>query len=153
MTIDERLMSLGFILPSPPKPVAAYIPAVLIDNWVYTSGQLPFENGVLKFQGKLGRDVTINDGYSAAQICLINALSAIKAVSGNLDKIERIVKVVGFVNSAADFTQQPAIINGASELLKQLFGEKGEHARSAVGVAELPLNASVEIEMIVKLSH
>lgn len=151
MTIEEKLKALGLTLPQTPKPVAAYIPAIQVDNMVYTSGQLPVIAGELKFKGKLGREITKEKGYEAAKICALNALSAIKSVIGDLDRIEQIVKVVGFVASAEGFTDQPAVINGASEFLKELFGEKGAHARSAVGMAELPLGASVELEMIVKV--
>jgi len=149
MTIEEKLNSMGFTLPQTPKPVAAYIPAVHIDNLVFTSGQLPIVAGELKFKGKLGKEVTKEQGYEAARICTLNALSAIKSVLGDLDRIEQVVKVVGFVASANGFTEQPAVVNGASEFLKELLGEKGVHARSAVGMAELPLGASVELEMIV----
>lgn len=151
MTIEEKVQSLGLTLPQTPKPVAAYIPAIQVDNLVYTSGQLPVVAGELKFKGKLGREITKQQGYQAAKICALNALSAIKSVIGELDRIEQVVKVVGFVASAEGFTEQPAVVNGASELLKQLFGDQGAHARSAVGMAELPLGAAVELEMIVKV--
>lgn len=151
MTISDKLKSLGFTLPTTPKPVAAYVPAVLVDNFVYTSGQLPIVNGQLQYQGKLGSEISKEQGYEAARICALNALSAIASIIGDLDHISRVVKVVGFVASAPGFTEQPAVINGASEFLKQLFGENGAHARSAVGVAELPLGAPVEIEMIVQV--
>ncbi len=151
MTIEQKLNSLGLTLPQTPKPVAAYIPAIQVDNMVYTSGQIPVVTGELKFKGKLGREISQEQGYEAAKICAINALSAIKSVIDDLDRIEQIVKVVGFVASTDGFTDQPAVINGASEFLKELFGEKGAHARSAVGMAELPLGAAVELEMIVKV--
>ena len=151
MTIEQKLTSLGLTLPQKPKPVAAYIPAIQVDNMVYTSGQIPVVAGELKFKGKLGREISKEQGYEAAKICALNALSAIKSVIGDLDRIEQIVKVVGFVASAEGFTDQPAVINGASEFLKELFGEQGAHARSAVGMAELPLGAAVELEMTVKV--
>lgn len=151
MTIEEKLKSLGSILPQTPKPVAAYIPAIQVNDMVYTSGQIPLVAGELKLKGKLGREISKEMGYQAAKICALNALSVIKSVIGDLDRIEQIIKVVGFVASAEGFTEQPAVINGASEFLKELFGEKGAHARSAVGVAELPLGAAVELEMIVKV--
>ena len=151
MKIEERLEMLGMSLPETPKPVAAYIPAIQVDNLVFTSGQLPMIRGKLKFSGKLGRDITKEQGYEAAKICALNALSAVKSVIGNLDRIEQIVKVVGFVASADGFIEQPAVVNGASEFLKEVFGEKGVHARSAVGMAELPLGAAVELEMIIKI--
>jgi enamine deaminase RidA (YjgF/YER057c/UK114 family) len=151
MKVEQKLNSLGLSLPQTPKPVAAYIPALQINDLVFTSGQLPMVTGQLKFKGKLGKEITKEQGYEAAKICALNALSAIKSVVGDLDRIEQVVKVVGFVASAEGFTEQPAVVNGASEFLKELLGENGAHARSAVGVAELPLGAAVEIEMIVKV--
>jgi len=150
MTVEEKLKSLGLTLPQTPKPVAAYIPAIQVNDMVYTSGQLPIVEGELKFKGKLGREISKEQGYEATKICALNALSAIKGIIGDLDRIEQVVKVVGFVASAEGFIEQPAVVNGASEFLKELFGEKGAHARSAVGMAELPLGAAVELEMIVK---
>lgn len=151
MGIEAKLKTMGLELPAAPKPVAAYVPAVKVDNFVYTSGQIPFVNGELKFKGKVGKDLTEAEAYEAAKVCVLNCLSVIKAEIGDLDRIERIVKVAGFVNSAAGFSMQPKVINGASELLGQLFGEKGQHARSAVGVNELPLDAACEVELIVKI--
>ena len=151
MTVADKLKSLGITLPPTPKPVAAYVPAVQVDDLVFTSGQLPIVNGQLQFKGKLGEEITKEQGYEAAKICALNALSAIQSVAGELNCIEQVVKVVGFVASAEGFTEQPAVVNGASEFLKELFGEKGAHARSAVGMAELPLGAAVELEMIVKV--
>ncbi len=151
MTTAEKLKLMGLSLPPTPKPVAAYVPAVRVNDLVFTSGQLPIVNGQLQFKGKLGKEITKEQGYDAAKICALNALSAIQSVAGELNRIEQIVKVVGFVASAEGFTEQPAVVNGASEFLKELFGEKGAHARSAVGMAELPLGAAVELEMIVKV--
>lgn len=151
MDWEKKLQQLGIELPATPKPIAAYIPAIEIGNIVYTSGQLPIVRGELKYSGKLGKDLNVEQGYEAAKICVLNGLSAVAGVTGSINKIEKIIKVVGFVNSAADFTQQPAVINGASEFLRELMGEKGVHARSAVGVAELPLNAAVEVEIIVSI--
>ncbi len=151
MTLSERLKSLGITLPATPKPIAAYVPAVVADNFVFTSGQLPIVNGQLQYRGKLGSEITKEQGYEAAKICALNALSAIASVIGDLDRVSKAVKVVGYVASAPGFTEQPAVVNGASDLLRQLFGENGAHARSAVGVAELPLGAPVEIELIVML--
>lgn len=151
MKVEEKLKSLGITLPQTPKPVAAYIPAIQVNDLVYTSGQLPIVNGQLKYKGKLGKEITTEQGYDAAKICVLNALSAIKSIVGDLDRIEQVVKVVGFVASAEGFTEQPAVVNGASEFLKELLDEKGAHARSAVGMAELPLGAAVELEMIVKI--
>ncbi|HBS58282.1 MAG: RidA family protein [Bacillota bacterium] len=152
MSFETKLQELGIVLPAAPKPVAAYVPAVRSGDFVYTSGQIAMQDGKLAHKGKLGQDLTVEEGYQAARVCTLNALSAIRAVVGSLDKIEQIVKVVGFVNSAAGFTDQPKVINGASDLLREIFGVAGEHARSAVGVSELPLDTAVEVEMIVKVT-
>ena len=151
--IEDKIKELGYMLPEAPKPLAAYVPAVKVDNMVFTSGQLPTENGVLKIKGKVGAQVSEEDGIKAAEICALNCLSAVKSIIGSLNKIEQIVKLTAFVNSSDYFTSQPKIANGASELLVKIFGEKGKHARSAVGVSELPLDAPVEIEMIVKVKN
>lgn len=148
---EAKLKEMGITLPETPKPLAAYVPAVQIDKYIYTSGQIPLAAGELKFKGKLGAEISESQGYEAAKMCAINCLSAIKGLAGSLDNIERIVKVVGFVNSAPGFNQQPKVINGASEFIGEVFGEAGRHARSAVGVNELPIDAAVEVEMIVKL--
>lgn len=151
MNIEKKLSEMGIELPATPKPVAAYIPAIQTGDLLFTSGQIPIVKGEVKYVGKAGADVSIEDAYQAAKICALNALSAAKSVVGDLDKIEQVVKVVGFVNSAPNFSQQPAVINGASEFLKELLGDQGIHARSAVGVAELPLNVSVELEIIFRI--
>lgn len=151
MSFEKKLKEMGIEIPEAPKPVAAYVPAVKIDKYVYTAGQIPFEKGELNYKGKLGKELTVEEGYKAAKICAINCLSAVKGVIGSLDNIEKIVKVTGFVNSAPGFNQQPKVVNGASEFLGEVFGEAGAHARSAVGVNELPLDAPVEVEMIVKI--
>ena len=151
MNVEEKLKEMGLTLPETPKPVAAYIPALQVGDLVFTSGQIPISGGKLKFKGKVGAEVSKEQGYEAARLCALNALSAIKGVIGNLDRVEQVVKVVGFVASAEGFTEQPAVVNGASEFLQELFGEKGVHARSAVGVAELPLGVPVEVELIVKV--
>lgn len=151
MSFEAKLQALGIELPQVPMPVAAYVPAIRAGEFVYTSGQIAIVQGELKYKGKLGRDLTVEEGYRAARICILNALSAVRNVTGSLDAVEQIVKVVGFVNSAAGFTEQPQVINGASELLGEIFGAAGQHARSAVGVSELPLDTAVEVEMIVKL--
>ncbi|NLW24471.1 MAG: RidA family protein [Clostridia bacterium] len=151
MSFEEKIKSLGLELPEPPKPVAAYVPAVKVDNYVYTSGQLPFVNGELKYKGKVGKDVQEEDAYEAAKICALNCLSVIKGVIGDLDNIEQVVKINGYVASAPGFNLQPKVINGASELIGEIFGNKGQHARSAVGVNELPLDATCEVEMIVRV--
>lgn len=151
MSIEQKLQEMGLELPVVAKPLASYVPAVATEGYVYTSGQVPMVKGELKYKGKIGQDLDEAQGYEAAKVCALNCLAAVKSVAGSLDNIEKIVKVVGFVNSAPGFTMQPKIINGASDLLGQLFGEKGAHARSAVGVSELPLNAACEVEIIVKI--
>lgn len=151
MSYEAKLQELGLKVPEVAKPVAAYVPAVKVGDYVYTSGQIPFVEGKLKYVGKVGKDLSLEEGYEAAKVCALNCLAAVKCVIGSLDKVEQIVKVVGFVNSAPGFADQPKVVNGASELIGQVFGTAGEHARSAVGVAELPLNAAVEVEMIVKV--
>jgi enamine deaminase RidA (YjgF/YER057c/UK114 family) len=148
---EAKLQSMGLKLPPVPKPVAAYVPAVMVDKIIYTSGQLPLIEGKLEYQGKVGSELNERQGYMAARICAINCLSAVREMAGSLDNIDCIVKVTGFVNSAPGFVNQPAVINGASELLGEIFGAAGRHARSAVGVSELPLGAAVEVEMVVKV--
>ncbi len=151
--VEKKLAEMGLSIPEAPKPVAAYVPAVKTGDFIYTSGQIPLVNGELKFKGKVGAEMTLEQGYEAAKVCALNCLSVIKGLIGDLDKIEQVVKVVGFVNSAAGFNMQPKVINGASELLGAVLGEKGVHARSAVGVNELPLDATVEVEMVVKVKE
>lgn len=149
--LGKKLKELGLSIPEAPKPVAAYVPGVKIGDYIYTSGQIPLVNGEVKYKGKVGLDVSVEKAYEAAKICALNCLGVVKSLVGNLDEVEQIVKVVGYVNSAPDFTAQPQVINGASELLGTLFGEKGAHARSAVGVSSLPLDSTCEVEIIVKL--
>ena len=149
--VESRITELNFSLPEAPKPVAAYIPAKQTGKLVFTAGQLPMVNGELISKGLLGQDVEIDEANKAARICTLNALAAIKGIIGDLDRIKQIVRVVGYVASVPTFTQQPAVVNGASELLLEIFGENGKHARSAVGMAVLPLNASVEIELTVEV--
>ena len=148
---ETKLESLGLSLPPIPNPVAAYIPAKQAGKIVFTAGQLPMVNGELISKGLLGQDVEVDEANKAARICTLNALAAIKGVIGDLDRIKQIVRVVGYVASVPTFTQQPAVVNGASELLLEIFGDNGKHARSAVGMAVLPLNASVEIELTVEV--
>ena len=151
MSVKEKLASLGLTLPTAAAPVAAYVPAVKTGNLVFTAGQLPVVDGKLVLTGKVGSDVTPEDAKKMAEICALNALAAISLVV-DIDQIEKIVRVGGFVNGAPGFVAIPAVINGASELLIKLFGDvNGKHARTAVGVAELPLNAPVEIDLVVKL--
>ncbi|MFB9775419.1 RidA family protein [Brevibacterium otitidis] len=149
--IEQQLEKLGVTLPEVAKPAGAYVPAVQSGEYVYTSGQLPFVDGEPQVTGRLGDGMSVEDGYEAAKIAAVNALAAIKSVIGDLDDVEQVVKVVGFVNSAADFTDHPKVINGASEFLGEVFGARGKHARSAVGVAALPMGTPVEVEMIVKV--
>ena len=149
--VEARLAEHGLTVPEVTAPVAAYIPAVRTGNLVYTSGQLPFANGELLATGIVGTDVDEETAASAAKQSALNAIAAIKSVIGDLDKVVRVVKVVGFVASAPTFTKQPVVINGASELFAQAFGDAGVHARSAVGVSALPLNAAVEVEVIVEV--
>ena len=147
----ERLAELGLTLPPVAVPVAAYVPAVRSGDLVYTSGQLPTVDGKLPAAGKVGDEVSATDAAGLARTCALNALAAAASAAGGLDQIRRIVKVTGFVASAPGFSGQPQVINGASELFIEVFGEDGKHARSAVGVAELPLNAPVEVELIAEV--
>ena len=149
--IENRIKNLGLVLPEVPAPLAAYIPAKKTGHVIFTAGQLPLLKGELICKGLLGQDVDVEQAYQAARICTLNALAAIKGVIKDLDQIVQVVRVVGYVASTSTFTQQPAIVNGASELLLEIFGEVGKHARSALGVASLPLNASVEIELTVEV--
>jgi enamine deaminase RidA (YjgF/YER057c/UK114 family) len=146
--LDDRLAELAISIPSVAKPVASYVPAVIAGNLVYTSGQLPSVDGKLATTGKVGAEVDAETATLLARTCVLNGLAAAKSVLGSLDRITRVVKVVGFVASDPSFTGQPGVINGASELLGEIFGEAGVHARSAVGVAALPLDAPVEIEFL-----
>ncbi|MBB2893068.1 RidA family protein [Flexivirga oryzae] len=149
--VEDRLAELGLQVPEVTKPVAAYVPALQDGNLVYTSGQLPMVDGALQATGKVGAEVAQDDAAKLAELCALNAIAAVKSIVGDLDKVTRVVKVVGFVASDPGFTAQPAVINGASELLGKAFGERGAHARSAVGVAVLPLNAPVEVEITVSV--
>ena len=153
MTVDqEKLQALDAMLPEAPNPVGSYVPVVKSGKLLFTSGMIPVEKGELKYKGTVGSiAVSVEDGQAAARLCVLNALAVIKKEIGDLAKIKRIVKLTGFVSSAPSFYQQPAVINGASDFLVEHFGETGKHARSAVGVAALPLDASVEIELIVEV--
>jgi enamine deaminase RidA (YjgF/YER057c/UK114 family) len=153
MSIQSKLAELGLTLPVAAAPVAAYVPAVRTGNLVFTAGQLPLVDGKIPFIGKVGSDVTPEQAKNMAQVCALNALAAISLVA-DIDQIERVVRVGGFVNGVPGFVAIPQVINGASELLIKLFGEvNGKHARTAIGVAELPLNAPVEVEMVVQLKN
>lgn len=151
MSFEQRLKDLGIELPAPPKPVAIYVPAVQAGDLVFLSGVLPMRDGKVAVEGKLGRDLTVEQGYEAARAAVLNALAIVRQEVGSLDRVKRVVKLVGHVASAEGFTQQPAVINGASDLLVKLFQEAGRHARVAVGAAELPLRAPVELELIVQV--
>ena len=148
MDAEARMKELGIVLAEPPKSIGLFEPLIIADNMVYTSGHLPMENGEVKFKGKLGKDVSIEEGFEAARLCTINALAAVKGKLGSLNKIRKVVKVTGFVNSDPDFTDQPKVINGASKQLIDIFEEQGLHARSAIGQASLPLGAAVEVEFV-----
>ena len=152
MSFEARLKELGIELPVPPTPVATYVPAVQAGDFLFLSGVIPVRQGKLMVEGKLGRDLTVEQGYEAARIALLNALSIVRTEMGSLDRVKRIVRLVGYVASAEGFTQQPAVINGASDLLVDIFDEAGRHARIAVGAAQLPLNSPVELELIVQVS-
>jgi enamine deaminase RidA (YjgF/YER057c/UK114 family) len=152
MSYERKLKELHIELPPPPQPLAIYVPAVLAGNILYLSGVLPMQDGQLVFSGKLGRDLTVAQGMEAARLALLNALAIAKQALGTLDRVTRVVKVVGHVASAEGFVQQSQVLNGASDLLVEIFGEAGRHARVAVGAAELPRGAPVEIEVIFSVS-
>jgi enamine deaminase RidA (YjgF/YER057c/UK114 family) len=151
VSASARLAESGIELPTMAKPLAAYVPAVRTGNLIFTSGQLPLRDGKLVGSGKVGAGVTAEEAKSLARVCALNALAAVQSLS-SIDTVTRVVKVVGFVASAPGFTGQPGVINGASELFDEVFGEAGAHARSAVGVAELPLDAPVEVEIVVEVA-
>lgn len=151
MSFDAKLVELSITLPPAPKPVATYIPAVRAGDLLFLSGTGPFKDGRVVFAGKLGRDLTVEQGAEAARLTLLNALAMVRQELGTLDRVVRIVRLTGHVASAEGFTQQPAVINGASDLLVQIFGEAGRHARLALGAAELPLNMCIEIELILQV--
>ena len=150
--VEDRLSALGLTVPEVVPPVAAYVPAVREGNLVFTSGQLPMVGGKLPATGKVGAEVSAEEAKGYAATCALNAIAAVKALLGDLDRVVRVVKVVGFVASDPTFTGQPGVVNGASELLGEAFGEQGVHARSAVGVAVLPLDAPVEVEIVVSVA-
>lgn len=149
--IETILEELSIVLPQPPKPAAVYVPAKTVGNLVYTSGQDCRVDGKLLYEGKVGSDLTIEQGQEAARQTMINCLAVLQAEIGDLNKVKQVVKILGFVNSAPGFFEQPYVMNGASELLEAVFGEKGKHARSAISSNELPFNTPVEIEMIVEI--
>jgi enamine deaminase RidA (YjgF/YER057c/UK114 family) len=151
-TPEERLAELGLEVPEVAKPVAAYVPAVVSGDLVFTSGQLPMRGGELMLTGKVGGEVSAEEATACAQQCALNAIAAVRSVVGELSRVVQVVKVVAFVASTPDFTGQPQVANGASELLGKVFGEVGVHARSAVGVPVLPLDAPVEVEIVVRIA-
>ncbi|MEN9872554.1 MAG: hypothetical protein RL450_489 [Actinomycetota bacterium] len=150
MSVESKIADLGLTLPPVATPAGAYVPAIVSGNLVFTAGQIPLVDGQLMATGKVGAEITPEFAKEIAQRCALNALAAVKSVIGDLDRVKRVVKVVGFVASTPDFTGQPGVLNGASEFLGAVFGESGKHARSAVGVASLPLDAPVEVELIVE---
>jgi len=149
--VEAKLAALGLTLPTPPAPVANYVRAVTVGNLVFLSGHGPSRDGAFAFQGKVGAERTIEEGYEAAQLVMLNCLSSLKEAIGNLDRVEQIVKLLGMVNCTEDFGHHPEVINGASDLLVNVFGARGRHARSAVGMQSLPRGITVEIEMIVQV--
>jgi len=151
MSVESRLAEIGLTLPEVAAPVAAYVPAVQAGDLVFTSGQLPMVNGAIAMTGKVGAEVTPEEAAELAKICALNAIAAVRGVIGDLDRVVRIVKVTGFVASAPEFTSQPIVVNGASGVFGQAFGDAGVHARSSLGVASLPLDAPVEVELIVEV--
>ena len=151
MSFEAKLTELGITLPPAPKPVASYIPAVRAGDLLFLSGTGPFKDGKIVFAGKLGKDLTVEQGAEAARLTLLNALAIVRQELGTLDRVVRVVRLTGHVASAEGFTQQPAVINGASDLLVQIFGEAGRHARLALGAAELPLNMCIELELILQV--
>ena len=150
MSVEARLAALGLELPEVATPAGAYVPAVISGNLVFTAGQIPLVDGKLMAEGRLGAEITAEQGKEIALRCALNAIAAVKSVLGDLERVKKVVKVVGFVASTPEFTAQPGVVNGASELLQAAFGDVGIHARSAVGVAVLPLNSPVEVELIVE---
>jgi len=152
MSVEERLAGLGLRLPGPPTPVGNYLPAVQVGRLVFTSGQTARLDGVRRYVGTIGREVTPEDGYLSARDSALNCLACVKLVAGSLDRVARVVKVVGFVNAVPEFDGQAAVVDGASDLLHRLFGEAGHHVRSVAGVNALPSNVSAEIEIVVELA-
>ena len=152
MGVLDRLAEIGLNVPVLPKPAGAYVPATMTGNLCYSSGQTGTVDGRLLYTGKLGAEITLEDGYKSAQLAMLNVLAELQWALGDLDRITRVVKLTGFVASAQGFGQQPKVVNGASELLERILGERGRHARSAIGVAELPFGAPVEIEVVVEFN-
>ena len=151
ISIETQLKEKGIVLPTAPKPVANYVPAVRTGELLFTSGVLPMKEGKLACEGKLGKDLTVEQGQEAARLAVLNALAVVKQETGSLDRVVRVVRLTGHVASAPGFVQQPAVLNGASDLLVAIFGEAGRHTRAALGAAELPLNSPIELELIVQI--
>lgn len=149
--VEERIRQLGLTIPEVVPPVAVYQPGVLAGDLLYVSGQLPAVDGVIRYRGRLGAELRVEEGYQAARICALNCLAVVKSFTGSLDRVVRVVKLNGYVSSTVDFFQQPQVVNGASELLGEVFGEAGRHARAAIGVSSLPLNAAVEVDLVVQV--
>ena len=149
--IEEKLKEIGIKLPDPPSPAGSYIPVVISKNIAYVSGQIPIKSGEVSFTGKVPVEQSIENAQNAAKLCIINALAQLKSQLGSLDKISKILRVSGFVNSTPNFSEHPQVINAASDLLYQIFGDTGKHTRTAIGVNSLPLNSTVEIDMIVEI--
>ena len=150
--IEKRLDALNITLPSPPKPAGSYVAVVITGKLAFVSGQIPIKDGKVIYAGKVSMDLSVEDAQKAARLCVINALAQLKAELGSLDRISKVVRVSGFVNSPPEFTDQPKVINGASDLLFEIFGQKGQHTRIAVGVSSLPLNSAVEIDLIAEIN-
>lgn len=151
MTPEEKLVELGITLPEPPAAVAAYVPWVQTGNLVMTSGQLPFRDGKIAYAGKLGAELSDDDGYQAARLCAINAIAQIKAAVGELSRVTQIVRLEGNVHSAPGFQGQPQVVNGASELMSEVFGDRGQHTRTALGINEMPLGAAVQLSVFAEV--
>ena len=151
--IEKRLKDLGISIPNAPKPAGSYVPVVLTGKLAFVSGQIPIKDGQVVYQGKVGDTQSIDNAQEAAKLCVINGLAQIEAYCGTLDNLEKIIKISGFVNSTKDFTEHPKVINAASDLLMKIFDEKGRHSRIAIGVSSLPLNATVEIDMVVEIAN
>lgn len=151
MSIEKRLATLGIMLPEVPRPVAAYLPYVVVDGLVFTAGQLPVAAGKVRYTGRVGAELTVEEGREAARLCALNALAVVRAAAGSLDNVVQVVQLTGYVASAPDFFGQPQVLNGASELLEEIFGVVGRHARVAVGASALPLGAAVELALVVKI--
>ncbi len=149
--IEEKIESLKISIPVPPKPAGSYVPTVRTGNLVFVSGQIPIKDGKVEFQGKVPTEISVDMAQNAARLCAINILAQLRAEIGSLDNVSRIVRLSGFVNSASDFVEQPKVINAASDLLFEIFGEKGRHSRVALGVASLPLNSAVEIDLVAEV--